>query len=55
MFAPVPDFFDCTRIVAAIFSSAAQLEKVGDGAALGGAAHLGNFVNLLHVSAARCR
>ena len=38
-------------MVAAIFSSAAQLEQVRDGATFRGAAHLGNFVNLLDVSA----
>ena len=29
----------------------AQLENIGDGTALGGAAHLRNLVNFLHVSA----
>ena len=41
------------RMVAAIFSSGAQFEHIRDRAALGGAAHLRNFVNLLDVSAAR--
>ena len=38
-------------MVAAIFSSARKLEHVGDGAAFGRAAHLGNLVNFLDVSA----
>ena len=33
------------------FFVAAQFEEVGNGTALRGAAHLGNFVNLLHVGA----
>ena len=51
MFAPVPDLFAWTRMVAAIFSSTAQVEDVRDGAALGGAAHFGNLVNVLDVCA----
>ena len=39
--------------MAAIFSSAPQLEQIRDGAAFGGAAHFRNFVNFLDVGAAR--
>ena len=60
----VPGFVDGVRARARLlrlnangrgdFFVGAQLEQVGDATAFGGAAHLGNFVNVLDVSAARC-
>ena len=42
-------------MIAAIFSSGLQFEQVGDAAALGGAAHVGNFVDALDIDAAGVR
>ena len=52
-FAPVPDSLRLHANGGRDFFLGAQLEKVGDRATFGGAAHLGNFVNLLDVSASR--
>ena len=51
-FAPVPDALRLDANGRGDFFVAAQLEQVRDGAAFGGAAHLGNFVNLLDIGAA---
>ena len=52
LFGPI---LETTRISAAMFSPDFEFEQVCDAAALGGAAHVGNFVHALDVDPARVR